>query len=94
MGSSALIRRVERSNLLGGEVLAGKLTTTVIKNRFNRLLATTRGLEYTVAGSGSGDVTKHDQSLLDELRAVAKDIEEFLSYRLLRNSHCEIASRR
>jgi hypothetical protein len=75
--SSALIRRVERSKLLGGEVLAGKLTTTVIKNRFNRLLATTRGLESTVAGSGSGDVTKHDQNLLDKLRAVAKDIEEF-----------------
>jgi hypothetical protein len=48
------------------------LITSVIKNRFNCLLATTRGLESTVAGSGSGDVTKHDQDILDELRAVAK----------------------
>jgi hypothetical protein len=63
--------------LLGGEILAGELTTTAIKNQFNRLLVTTRGLEYSVAGSGSGDVTKHDQNLLDELRAEPKDIEEF-----------------
>jgi hypothetical protein len=74
---SALPRRVEQSKLLGDEVLAGKWTTTVIKNRFNRVLATTRGLESTVASSGSGDVTNHNQNLLDELQAVAKDIDEF-----------------